>query len=80
MLSHFLVSPLKTPYLNPTSPAHQTTHSHFPVLAFPYIGASSLHRTYGLFSTTYAAGAVCHSLHVYSLIGSLVPGSSGGTG
>ena len=43
------------------------THSHFPILAFPYTGASSLHRTKGLSfhrcqtrpsSATYAAGAM----------------------
>ena len=32
------------------SPAHQPTHSHFPVLAFPYTMASSLHRTKDLYS------------------------------
>jgi hypothetical protein len=46
MLSPFLVSPPKTPYLLPLPPAHQPTY--FLALAFPYTGASSLHRTKGL--------------------------------
>ena len=39
------------PSENPVSPrpAHQPTDSHFLALAFPYTGASSLHRTKGLF-------------------------------
>ena len=49
MLSPFLVSPLKTAYPLPPPPAHQPTHSSFLVLAFPYTGASSLHRTKGLY-------------------------------
>jgi hypothetical protein len=43
--------------------------AHSPALAFPYTGALSLHRTKGL-----------SSLHVYSLVGGLIPGSSGGSG
>lgn len=35
MLTLFFISPLKTP-----SPAHQPTH--FPVLVFPYTGASAI--------------------------------------
>jgi hypothetical protein len=38
MLLPFQVSPPKTTYLNPTIPAHQPTYSHFPLLAFPYLG------------------------------------------
>jgi hypothetical protein len=44
----FLVSPSETPLPHTTLPsAHQPTYSCFPVLAFPYSGASSLHRTKG---------------------------------
>jgi hypothetical protein len=58
-------------------------------LAFFYTGASSFHRTKGFSShwcqtipssATYAAGAMGPSLHVYSLVGGLVPGSSWGGG
>jgi hypothetical protein len=28
--------PSETPLSNPSPPAHQLTHSHFPLLAFPY--------------------------------------------
>ena len=45
MLSPFLVSSLKSPYSILPSPAHQLTHSHFPVLLFPYTGALSLNGT-----------------------------------
>jgi hypothetical protein len=45
MLSPFLVSPPKTSYPLPLAPAHKPTHSCFLVLAFPYTGTSSLHRT-----------------------------------
>ena len=37
MLSPFLVSSLKIPYPFPPLPAHLPTHSHFLVLAFPYV-------------------------------------------
>jgi hypothetical protein len=48
----FLVSPQKNtlPLSPPTPPAHQPTHSCFLALAFPHIGAYSLHRTKGLSS------------------------------
>ena len=39
MLSPFLVSPLKIPYLLPPPPAHKPTHSCFLALTFPYTGA-----------------------------------------
>jgi hypothetical protein len=83
------VFPLKTPYPMSPPPAHPPTHSHFPVLAFPYTGASGLRRTKGLSSgalMTYKAILyyLCSwshgSLHMYSLVGGLVPRSSGGTG
>ena len=50
MLPPFLVSHLESPSPYPFSsfPAHQPTHSHFLVLAFPYMGAESLYRTKGL--------------------------------
>ena len=56
MLSPFLVSPLETPYpIHPLPVSmrvfpHPPNHSHLPVLAFPYIRASSLHKTKGLSS------------------------------
>ena len=50
MLSPFLVSSLKISYPLSPPPAHQSTHSHFLNLAFPYTGAQNLHRTKVLFS------------------------------
>jgi hypothetical protein len=62
------------------------THSHLPALSFPNTGASSLHRTKGpLLSLMLNNAVLCYicswshgSLHMYSLVGGLVPGSSGG--
>ena len=51
MLSPFPGSLLETPYSIPPPSAsmrvlpHPPTHSCLPTLAFPYTGASSLHRT-----------------------------------
>jgi hypothetical protein len=74
---HFKFYPLssfpfqKPPYPIPPPPVHEPTYSRLPVLAFPYTGASSLHRTKGLSShwcptrpssATYAAGALSPSL------------------
>jgi hypothetical protein len=61
-------------------------YSCLPALAFPYTGASSLHRTKGLLLLLMPDDSIlCYifswsrvSLHVYSLVGGLVPGSSGG--
>ena len=50
MLSPFLIFPLKTPDPQHAPPAYQPTYICFPVLAFPYTGASSRHRTKGLSS------------------------------
>jgi hypothetical protein len=50
LLFPFLISPPKTTYPIPSPTAHQLIHSHFPVLAFPYTGTSSLPRTKGLSS------------------------------
>jgi hypothetical protein len=47
MLSPFLVSPPKAAYPSPLPPDHQPTYSCFPVLAFPYTGASSLAQDQG---------------------------------
>ena len=48
MLSPFRVGfPSKTTHPILPPPAHQPTHSCFPVLVFPYTGALSLHRTKG---------------------------------
>ena len=75
--------PLQKPSISSPSPC-STTALYVPDLAFPYTGALSLHRNHGLFSqwclkspssATYVAGAMF--FHVYSLLGSLVPGSSG---
>ena len=66
---------------------HPPTYSWLTALAFPSTGASILHRTKRLpshwyqirqSSATYAAGAVAPC--VYSLVGGLVPGSSGRSG
>jgi hypothetical protein len=52
----FPISPLEALYPIPPPPAsmrvlpYPPTHSFLPTLAFPYIGASSLHRTNGLSS------------------------------
>jgi hypothetical protein len=42
--------PLQNPYPIPPPPSHQPTHFHFPALAFPYTGASSLHKAKGVSS------------------------------
>jgi hypothetical protein len=72
-VSPFPVSPLEIPYSIPSLPAsmrvfsYLSTHLCLTALAFPYTGASSLHRTKGLSShwclirpssATYAAGAM----------------------
>jgi hypothetical protein len=64
------------------SPTHPPTNYHLLTLLFPYTGASSLHRTKGPLMPDkailcYIYGWSCGSLHVYSLVGSLDPGSSG---
>jgi hypothetical protein len=68
----FLVSPRKIPHPIPSPPAHQPTHSCFPVLTFPYTKASSHHRIKGLSShwcpirpsfATYATGAMGPSMY-----------------
>jgi hypothetical protein len=52
-MSSFSVSPPQTPYSIPLTPPsmrvllHPFTHLHLTSLAFPYTGASSLHRTKG---------------------------------
>ena len=84
MLLLLPVSPPKTPYLIPSPPAHQPTHSWFPVLAFPYTGALSLQQDQGPFLPLmsdkailcYICGWSLGFLHVYSLVGGLVPGRS----
>ena len=90
MLSSFPFSPPEIPYPILYFPASMkvlpqpSTHSCLNILAFTYIGALSLHRTKGLSShwcptmpssATYAAGAKGPSM--CTLVGSLVPGSSG---
>jgi hypothetical protein len=64
-------------------PLHSYTHCCLPALAFPYTGASNLPRTKGLSShwcpnkaiLCYICGWTHGSLHVYFLVGGLVPGS-----
>jgi hypothetical protein len=93
MLSPLLVSPLETSYPILPPPAsvrvlpHPSTHFCLPALAFPYTGESNLHRTKGLSPIDANKAILCYicgwshgSLHVYSLVGGLVPGSSGGSG
>ena len=67
--------------VSPTLP----THSCLPTLTFSYTGVSSLHRTKGLSSLFVQQGhPLLHmllepwSLHVYSLVGGLIPGTRGG--
>ena len=55
MLSPFPVSSTQSPYLTSPcfygcAPHHPFTHFLLTNLAIPYTGASSLHRTNGLFS------------------------------
>ena len=79
MLSPFLIPLPRNPLSQPPPPAsirvypHQPTHSCFPTLEFPYIGASSLHGTKGLFfhwcptrlsSATYKAGVMGPSMFI----------------
>ena len=86
MLYTFLVFPLKTPNPIPRPPAHQPTHCCFPVLAFPYTGSLSQSQDQGPFLPMmpdkailcYICGWSHGYLHVYSLVGGLVSGSSGG--
>ena len=90
MLSPFPISLLESSYPIPPSPcfymgAPPPTLSCFPTLAFPYTGALSLHRINSLSSPLmpykailcYICGWSHGLLHVYSLVGGLVPGSSG---
>ena len=85
MLSPFLVSPPKIPYpLFPPS-ANQSTQSSFLILAFLHWAIRSSQDQGPLFLLMTDKVILCYicgwshgSLHVYSLVGSLVPGSSGG--
>jgi len=87
----YLLYPFSQPpcfYEDAPTPTHSLspTHSHLNTLAFPYTGEMSLLRNKSVssywcqtmtLSATYMAGAMS-SLHVYSLVGCLVPWSSGG--
>ena len=93
MFSPFPVFPPEPSYPIPPPPASMRVlplppiHSHFTTRAFPYTGKSSLHRTKDLSSFD---SRQCHlllhmqlepwAIHVYSLVGGLVHGSSGGSG
>jgi hypothetical protein len=61
----------------PASMRVTPSHSYLPTLAFPYTGALSLHKTKGL---CYICSWSHGSPHVYSLVGGLLPGSSGKSG
>jgi len=92
MLSSFPVSPPAIPWSQAPTPASMRVLPHplptpscLPTLAFLHTGACSLHRNKGLsphwwhtrpflcYKSCWSHG----SLHVYSLVGGLVPGSSG---
>jgi hypothetical protein len=86
--------PSTNPHPVPPPPAsvrvlpHPPTHFCLSSLAFLYPGSSSLHRTNGLSSHRcqikptfcYICSCCTGSLHVCSLVGGLVPGSSQGSG
>jgi hypothetical protein len=91
MISPFPVSPLKTPNLIPLPFAfmrvllYPLTSSWLTTLSSLYIGASSLQQdTVPSLLLLSDKAILCYlciwshgSLHVYSLVGDLVPGSSG---
>jgi hypothetical protein len=93
MLSPFLVSPPDSPCF-PTSRTSMRvlslshTHSHLTTLAFLYTGKFEPSQDQGpLLPLMLDKAILCYiccwshgSLHVYSLVGGLVLGSSGGTG
>ena len=85
----YLVSPLKTPYPSPNStPGHQPTHSCFPIPGIPlHLGIKPSQDQGPLLPLMSNKATLCYicswshgTFHVYSLVGSLVPGSSGGPG
>jgi hypothetical protein len=95
MLSPFLVPFPENPLPHPSFPCfyegvtNPPTNSCLPALEFPYTGASiELSQNQGpLFPLmpdkailSYIYGWSHKSLHVYSLVGGLVPGSSGESG
>jgi hypothetical protein len=93
MLPPYPVSHLQPPYCIPLTLLllrvlpNPPTHSHLNALAFSYTGVSSLHRTKGIPShwcqirpSSYICSWSHGSHHVYSLVGGLVPGSSGMSG
>ena len=86
MLPHFLVSPPKTPSLS-------LPHAHQPLNPLPYPGiplhwgikpSQDQRPLFSLMSDKaifcYTCGWSHGSLHAYSLVGGLFPGSTGGTG
>jgi hypothetical protein len=86
------VSPPQIPYCLPTSPVsmrllpHPLSHSHISALAFTCAGpltqdqGDPLPQMPDKVILCYICSWSHRSLHVYSLVGSLVPGSFGGTG
>jgi hypothetical protein len=85
MLSSFLVSPPEIPYpilvtlVSMRLIPHPPIYSCLPALAFPYPGVFTGPRTFPPIDVK--QGYICdwsqRSLHVYSLVGGLVPRSSG---
>jgi hypothetical protein len=90
MLSPFQVSPLETPHPITASVRvfpHLPTHPCLPALPSPYTGTSNPLRPKDLLPQMSNKAILCHlcgqshgSLHVYSLLGGLVSGSSGEAG
>ncbi|CRH48541.1 Uncharacterised protein [Chlamydia trachomatis] len=79
VLSPFLVSPLKMPYLLPCPPAHQPFHSGFLAWAFPYTGSRPFLPLMNNKAIIYYICSWSHEFHC-TLVGGVVSGSSGGTG
>jgi hypothetical protein len=86
MLSPFLVSPPKAPYPTPPYPCSPTYPLPLPYLGIPLQWDIEPSQDQGpllpLMSNKAILCYICSwssgSLHVYSLVGGLVPGSSGG--
>ena len=93
MLSPFSLSlqktlyPISCPSASMQMLTYSPTHSCLIALAYPYLGSLSLHRVKGLPPIVpdkvilyYICSWSYGSLHVYSLVGGLVSGSSGVSG
>ena len=71
------VSPFPLPFASMRALYLPFTHSHHTSLASPYAGVSSLPLMSDKAILCYICIWSLGSLHVYSLVGGLVPGSSG---